>query len=78
MMFHSEPVLTLDRDVGGIPRMTETVAASRVCHFPLNILEDLCLLRFRCLFVLLIVRPADLSIDFRKFRWRCRIESGSL
>ena len=76
MMFHSEPVLTLGRDVGrrGVPRTAEDAvpASGRVRHFPLDVLEDLSLLRLRRLFVLLIVRPADLALEFRDFWRRCR------
>ena len=64
MMFHSEPVLTLGgRNVGrgGVPR---AAAPGRVRHFPLDVLENFSLLRLRRLFVLLVVRPADLSLEF--------------
>lgn len=78
MMFHSEPVLTLGHDVGrgGVPRAA--ARPGRVRHFPLDVLENFSLLRFRRLFVLLVVRPADLPLEFR-VSWRgCRGRGESL
>lgn len=78
MMFHPEPVLALGRVVGGIPRMAQAVPARRVRHFPLDVREDLSLLRLGCLFVLLVVKPASPPVRFPHLWRRCRVVSRPL
>lgn len=71
MMFHPEPVLPLPRRVARIPRMDPYAVpyARRVRHFPLDVLEDLRLLRLRLLLVLLVIRPASaFAVEFRELR----------